>query len=137
PQGVAAAVLLPELFPYEFPTNVGDLITALADRGVSRERLFLTLQWAAIHNGRDAPLYVFIGTPMRGIQGGQRRQHLTAWYVAPVVARALRSAIDKYDEDDIVRQYGEEIERLILEWAQVAPAEWCDVREDRPEIVVR
>ena len=50
PQGVAAAVLLHDLFPYEFPTNVGDLISALADRGVSRERLFLTLQWAAIHN---------------------------------------------------------------------------------------
>ena len=74
---------------------------------------------------------------MRGIQGGQRRQHLTVWHVAPIVARAIRSAIDKYDVNDIVRQYGVEIERLILESAQVAPADWCDVREDRPEIVTR
>jgi integrative and conjugative element protein (TIGR02256 family) len=137
PQGVAAAILLPDLFPYEFPTNVGSLITALADRGVSRERLFLTLQWAAIHNGYDSPLYVLIGTPMRGIEGGQRRQHLTAWYVDPIVVRALRSAIDKYGQDDIVREYGEKIERLIIDWAQVAPVEWCNVKEDRPEIVIR
>jgi integrative and conjugative element protein (TIGR02256 family) len=137
PRGVAAAILLPDPFPYEFPTNVGDLIASLAERGVPRERLFLTLQWAAIHNEHDAPLYVLIGTPMRGVRGEQLRQHLTAWYVDPVVARGLRLALDKYDQNDIVRQFGEEIEGLILDWAHVAKAEWCTVREDRPEIVTR
>ncbi len=137
PQGVAATVLLPAVFPYEFPANVGELIAALAERGVSRERLFLTLQWAVLHNEREAPLFVVIGTPMRGVRGGELRQHLTAWYVDPVCAWGLQTAFDKYAEDEPTRAYGEKIEGLLLEWARVAPVDWCRVREDRPEIVTR
>lgn len=137
PAGVAAAILLPTPFPYEFPTNVRDLIAALDQRGVSRERLFLTLQWAVIHNEKDTPLYVVIGTPMRGIRGGALRQHLTAWYVEPTFAWALKAALDKHDDDEEFRAFGEKIERIILEWAAVAKVAWCAVREDRPEIVTR
>ncbi len=137
PKNVAAAVLLPSVFPYEFPTSVGELIGALSERGVSRERLFLTLQWAVMHNEEDAPLIVVIGTAMRGIRGGEPRQHLTAWYVEPVCAWGLKKALDKHAEDEETRAYGEKIEELVLDWANVAPVAWCSVREDRPEIVIR
>jgi integrative and conjugative element protein (TIGR02256 family) len=137
PQGVGAVILLPTPFPYEFPTNVGNLIAALDQRGVPRERLFLTLQWAAIHNNKDTPLYVIIGTPMRGIRGEELRQHLTAWYVEPIVAWGLKEALGKHAEEEQTREFGEKIERIVLDWAEVAKVAWCAVREDRPEIVTR
>lgn len=137
PPSVAAVVLLPEPFPYEFPSSVGDLIEALANRGVSRERLFLTLQWAVIHNDKNAPLYVVLGTPMRGTRGGDLRQHLTSWYIDPVFAWGLKVAFDKHDEDEQTRAYGEKIEKILLDWASVAKVAWCATREDRPEIVTR
>lgn len=137
PQSVAAAILLPEPFPYEFPSTVGDLIKALANRGVSRERLFLTMQWAVIHNDENAPLYVVIGTPMRGTSGGELSQHLTSWYIEPVFAWGLKAAFDKHAEDEQTRASGEKIEKILLDWASVAKATWCATREDRPEIVTR
>ncbi len=137
PQTVAAAILLPEPFPFEFPTSVGDLIEAFANRGVSRERLFLTLQWAVIHNDENAPLYVVIGTPMRGTSGGELQQHLTSWYIDPVFAWGLKAAFDKHAEDEQTRTYGEKIEKILLDWASVAKTAWCATREDRPEIVTR
>lgn len=137
PTGVAAAVLLPEAFPYEFPTNVADLIAAMADRGVPRDTFFAALQWAVVHNDPNAPLYVVIGTPMRGVCGGQLRQHLTAWYLEPMIAWALKAAFDKHSTDEQTRASGDNIESLLLDWAKVASVAWCDVREDRPEIVTR
>lgn len=137
PAGAAAAVLLPGAFPAEFPTGVANLIAALEQRGVSRDRFFLALQWAVLHNAEDAPLYVIIGAAMRGIRGERLRQHLTAWYVDPILARALRLAIQKYSDDPTRQELGERVEAIILEWAQTARVEWCDVEEDRPEIVTR
>ncbi len=138
PTPVGAAILLPTPMPFEFPSKVGELFVALADRNVSRQQLFLTLQAALLHNERDAPLYVLIGTPMRGIRGsGQIRQHLTAWYIDAVVVKGLRLAINVYNENPALREIGAEVEKLILEWADTARVSWCCVREDRSEIVTR
>lgn len=137
PAGVAAVILLSEPFPYEFPTKASQLIATFAERGVSRERLFLALQWAVIHNDENSPLYVVIGAPMRGIRGGELRQHLTAWYIDSLFAWGLRQTLDKYAEDEPTRAYGAKIEQIILDWAKEATVEWCVVREDRPEIVIR
>ena len=137
PPNVAAVVLMPTPFPFEYPSAVRDLIGALEERGVTRERFFLTLQWAIIRNPDDSPLYVVIGTPMRGVRGGELRQHLSGWYVEPAFAWALRTSLGKHDADPAARGYGEHIEKLFLDWAAVARVTWCAVREDRPEIVTR
>lgn len=137
PSDVAAAVLLPSAFPPEFPRTVADLLKALEERGVSREWLFLTLQWAILRNPDDSPLYVVIGSAMRGIRGDELRQHLTAWYLDPYLARGLRHCIGKYSADPATRELAEKIEGLVLEWARSALVKWCDVQEDRPEIVTR
>lgn len=137
PPGVAAAVLMPTPFPYEFPDRVADLIAALDERGVSRERLFLTLQWAVVHNADDAPLYVVLGTPMRGVRGGELRQHLTVWHIDSLFAWGLKTALDKYEADESARARGERVERIVLDWAEAAKVSWCTVREDRLEIVTR
>ena len=137
PPNIAAAVLLSEPFPYEFPTNVGDLILALEQRGVKKDRFLETLQWAVSNNGEESPLHVVIGTPMRGVRGGTLRQHLSVWHVEPLYAWGLKTASDRHSADEATREFGERVDRLVQSWAKAAKVDWCIVHEDRPEIVVR
>ncbi len=138
PRNVAAAILLSKPMPFEFPTKVGGLIRELESHGVPRRMLLLTLQLAVLRNDEAAPLYVLIGAPMRGVRGsGDLRQHLTAWFIEPMIAKGLRLAINKYEKHEKLKELGEEVERIVLDWAEGAEAAWCRVYEDRPEIVVR
>jgi hypothetical protein len=138
PRHVAAAILLSEPMPFEFPVTVNDLLIALLERGMLLHRIILTLQAAVLSNDDEAPLYVIIGTPMRGIRGsGELQQHLTAWYLSPVVAQTLRLAINSYNDDGRLQEIGQRAEQIFWDWAQNAKVEWCIVRENRPEIVTR
>ncbi len=138
PPNVAAAILLSQPMPFEFPATVGDLFTELIERGVPLRKVILSLQVAVLSNDEEAPLYVIIGTPMRGIRGsGNLQQHLTAWYLEPPVATALRIAVESYSEHAQLQEIGQRAEQLFLEWAKEAKVNWCSVREDRPQIVTR
>ncbi|MCI0393113.1 MAG: patatin-like phospholipase family protein [Acidobacteria bacterium] len=138
PRNVAASILLSQPMPFEFPTTVGDLFTELIERGVPLWKLILSLQAAVLSNDEEAPLYVIIGTPMRGIRGsGNLQQHLTAWYLEPFAAQALRIAVESYSENARLKEIGQRAEQLFLEWAKGAKVDWCSVREDRPQIVTR
>ena len=138
PAPVGAAILLADPMPFEFPATVTDLVTDLEARGVPRKMLFLTLQAAVMWNADDSPLYVLIGTPMRGIRGaGDLKQHVTAWYVSPVIANGLRLSLRQYSQNERLREIGAAVERIIWNWATEAQVNWCAVREDRPEIVAR
>jgi predicted acylesterase/phospholipase RssA/molybdopterin/thiamine biosynthesis adenylyltransferase/proteasome lid subunit RPN8/RPN11 len=138
PQGIAAAILLAQPMPFEFPKTVEGLFSELEGRGVPRRLLLMTLQWAILSNAESSPLYLIIGAPMRGIRGaGELKQHLTAWYIHPVLADALRLALEAYKEDLRFQQIGERAEAIFLNWAKEAKVEWCQVSDDRPEIVIR
>lgn len=139
PKGFAgAAVLLSERMPFEFPTKVSDLFNELEHRGISRKLLFITLQLAVLNNPKDSPLYVIIGTPMRGIKGAENlQQHLSAWYIEPVVASVLKISLEQYSDSANLRDIGTEAEKAISEWSDAAEIKWCRVREARSEIVRR
>lgn len=135
---VGAALLLSTPMPWEFPRTVAEIVRLLEARGVSRSRLLFTMQCAVIQNPDNAPLYVLIGTPMRGIRGsGELKQHLSAWHIEPLLAQALRLALEKYSGHERLQAIGAEIEAIIWDWAEGAPLSWCAVREDRPEICIR
>ncbi|HTE19722.1 MAG TPA: ThiF family adenylyltransferase, partial [Armatimonadota bacterium] len=137
PSGVAAAILLPEPLPFEFPAKVKDLMEELTARGVPQELLLAVLGLSVLRNEEQSPLYVIVGTPMRGIRGGKLRQHLSAWYLDPGIALGLRLALEKYETHERLREIGEECERIVLDWAREAKVSWCRVREDRPEVTIR
>lgn len=137
PTDVAAAVLLPTSMPFEYPRHVGDLIAQLEDRGISRSKLLLTLQSAVICNPEDAGLYVIVGAPMRGVRGGEPRQHLAAWLIEGWLAKGVRLSLRQYSEHEKLREIGREVEEIIWQWAAKAEVSWCQVREERPEIVTR
>ena len=134
----AAVLLLSDPMPWEFPRSMADLLRLLADRGISREHLLRILLRAALQIEEGKPLYVLIGTPMRGIRGsGDLRQHLTAWRLDPVFANGVRLIAKKNSEDKRFREIGEKVESILMDWADQAEVSWCRVLEDRPEIVTR
>lgn len=138
PSPVGTAILLSQPMPYEFPSKLSDLLAEFEARGVSRDILLLSLQNAVLWNDEADPLYLIIGTPMRGIAGSRRlHQHLAAWYINPTLVKGLRISLGKFSDCKNLQDIGKKAEKIIMEWMEKAPVEWCQVREDRPEIVVR
>jgi integrative and conjugative element protein (TIGR02256 family) len=131
---VAAAILLDRPMPFEFPETIKALLDELEARGFSRELTYLILQTAAAELRQERPLYVVIGTPMRGVQGGELLQHLSVWYLDPVIAWGLKTSIARFSSDPAIRDSGQKIDDLVRAWAESAKVGWCDVLEDRPEV---
>lgn len=135
-EGAAPAILLPSKLDFEYPRTVAELLVALAERGVPRERALAVLKLAALGLKQDEPLLVVIGTAMRGT-AADRRQHLAAWYVEPLIAWGLGHSLQTAADDPELRASAERVEEIMCEWAGTAKIHWCRVREDRPEVTRR
>jgi integrative and conjugative element protein (TIGR02256 family) len=135
---VAPAFLLSGQLPWEFPSTARELMDALEGNGVSRRLLLLTLAIATWRVKEGEPLYVVVGTKMRGISGSRDlRQHLTVWRVQSDMANGLRSSLHSSTDTDELRELRDDMGRLVSEWIELVKVDWCLVREDRPEIVIR
>jgi integrative and conjugative element protein (TIGR02256 family) len=134
---VAPAFLISEVMPYEFPRKMGDLFLELEQRGVTVNLLVAVLRCAVLLNRETDPLFVVLGTPMRGIAGStEKKFHLAAWYVDSVLVHGLRLSLNRFNPDPRLQQLGEEVEQIVLDWLRATDVGWCRVCEDRPEIVV-
>ena len=144
---IGAAILLSEPLPYEFPKKAVDLFNELTQRNVSRELFLIVVKIAAIYGQENDPLYVFIGTPMRGTAGDEERfQHLTAWYIEPNIVNRLRTAmrvrglIRQISSEETlaeVERLAKDLESALLDWLSDTNVAWCRVMENRPEIITR
>jgi predicted acylesterase/phospholipase RssA len=135
-EGAAPAILLPSTLDFEYPRTVAALLDALAARSVPREQALAILKLAALGLAEDQPLIVVIGTAMRGTTA-DRRQHLAAWYVEPVLAWGLAHSLQTDAADPALRDSAERVGEIMSEWAASAKIHWCPVREDRPEVTRR
>ncbi len=134
---IAPAILLSESMPFEYPAKMADLVSELERRGVPIQHLIAILRRAVLFNRETDPLFVVLGTPMRGIAGtAELKQHLAIWYVESALVAGLRLSLHKFDPNPRIKEIGEDVERLVLEWLQVADVGWGLVSEDRPEIVI-
>ena len=137
-QRVGVAVLLTTELAFEFPTSVGNLLAALASRGADRHDLLFVLGLAALSNPVDEPIYMVVGTPMRGTRGGTRSQHLAVWRLDTATATDLWRALKKFSNVPRLQEEGAEVARTVDRWSQSdAPVEWCRVDEARPEVTRR
>ena len=123
---VAPAILLDASLPHDLPRTFAELLHYVPER--DRTGFIDTLRAGVLATSLKDPFVVIVGTPMRGIAGGDRRQHLIVWHVDQEGFRRLKGTVYARRRD------GGEQTRL-WEWATTAPIRWCPVHEMRPEIV--
>ncbi len=132
---VGPAILLDRPLSFEFPDMVKDLLEQI---DVPWSTILLLFQCAVCQLSDNEPMFIIIGTPMRGISGAQERlQHLSAWCLEPIIVKALKLSLNRFSENIERMEIGKEAEEIVREWASTAKVRWCSVREDRPEIVSR
>jgi len=158
-EGIAgAAILLDVAMPFEYPKTVGKLLISLSERGVPMRHLLRPIGKAIAHNGEGQPLYVVLGTPMRGVRDGALRQHLTVWRIEPesvklldlqrkttgLVGKAAELVAAAADFSDTLTEHltsavelHSSVVDLVIDWAAKAKVQWCRVREARDEVTIR
>lgn len=128
---LASAILLPAAMPHEYPATMFDLIKALVARDVPLHLIHTIVNLGALSTPAGKPAIFVLGAAMRGIAGGETRQHLASWLINADQSQKLREAVLATTLDD-----PKDIEAFYA-WAADAKVEWCRVLENRPEIVLR
>lgn len=149
-QGLSAAViLLDRPMPFEYPAKLAALLGCLAERGISIDDVLASIRHVMKRNVEGKPLYVVLGTPMRGTRGGEVKQHLVCWQ-----ADAFAGDIAKLEEEIVVlesdfrstgseaaaahvAEIGKRVRSIFLDWAKDKALTWCKMREQRPEVTIR
>ena len=136
PEHLAPAILLHEPFPCEYPDTVSALLTELTSHGIDFGDFVLALASLANHTGSGTPLTVVLGTPMRRVEGGGRAlQHLAVWEIAGDAADKLREMQAARGAEDAAARAAAIAN--VVQWSVEAKADWCVVREMRPEVTRR
>lgn len=128
---IAAAILFDKPLATEFPTKVNDLIKLVENAGLPFRLLYSLLKLFSLVGSEEEPAYFVLGAPMRRKAAGDPlRPHLTVWEIDPDTLKTLRDIVRSKVEDEAARD-------KLVKWMVDANVRWCDVLEDRPEIVNR
>jgi len=134
---LSPALLLPTPMDWEYPTTTQELLEVLAARGVPWDRLLALLRLGSLRRPKESGMPLIVGTPMRRSAEGEVKQHLTAWYLPPVIADAIRASLSAYSDHIRLKELGEELEEIIAGWTENASIAWCWIDEMRPEVTER
>ncbi|MEC5387302.1 ThiF family adenylyltransferase [Uliginosibacterium sp. H3] len=128
---IAATILFNKPLASEYPTKVHDLINLVEQAGLSFGLLYSLLKVFSLVGTDEEHAYFVLGAPMRRKAAGEPlKPHLTVWEISPETLRSLRRIVGSKGDDDVARQE-------LAKWMANADTSWCDVLEDRPEIVNR
>lgn len=136
-EDLAPALLLPTPLDWEYPTTTRELLDVLATRGVPWDRLLALLRLGSLRRPKESGMPLIVGTPMRRGAEGEVKQHLTAWYLPPVIADAIHASLSVYSDHAKLKEIGGELEEIIAGWAEDASVAWCWIDEMRPEVTER
>lgn len=143
---LAPAILLARPTPFEFPAKARELISMLNGQGVNKESILDEFALAADLNQRLANLqkegteqgvYTVIGTPMRGIAGGERRYHLAVWRLSVLEQQAVDLLANVFSPNADLASFGERARGWLDQWLDIADVSWARVYDDRPEVTTR
>ena len=128
---IAAAILFDKPLATEFPTEVYDLIKLVENAGLSFSQLYSLLRIFSLVGSEAEPAYFVLGAPMRRKAAGEQpKPHLTVWEIDSDTLKTLRTMVRSKGEDETARDE-------LVKWMTDAGVRWCNVLEDRPEIVNR
>src|SRR5439155_8206327 len=111
------------------------------------------LKWTMLVKPKDYPRFVVVGSPQRGFESsGELKHHLMVWQVSGLVFDFLNLSTDwirlqfRLDgldtpESEALRQEAKahqaRVEQLAMDSIKLVDVNWCNVLEDRPEIITR
>ena len=138
PESFAAAILVHERLPFEFPRTVLGLTDELKRHGIDYGPLIWLLATAALHTASSTPMLVVLGTPMRRVDpGGPLLPHLEVWEVAADAADELRKLNAFFHSISGLEEMGRKAVEKVVQWSLHAEVAWCDVREARAAVTYR
>ena len=138
PELFAAAILVHERLPFEFPRTVREFTDELKRHGIDYGSLIRLLAAAALHTAFNTPMLVVLGTPMRRVDpGGPLLPHLEVWEVAADAADELRKLNVFFHSINGFEEMGQEAVERVVQWSLNAEVAWCDVREARAAVTRR
>lgn len=130
-----AAVIFDTPLATEFPSTVRGVIRLLKRVGMPFNFLKSLLRLCAHWRTEGEPAHIVLGAPMRRKAAGEPlKPHLTVWEIDAEAIKALRGIIFAEDEDAEAEAAAE---KALETWMDSSKVTWCDVLEDRPEIVNR
>lgn len=140
---LAFAIMLPRPIAFEYPRTADELVTALGDHGVGPEVVLGMLGVVAGINDRlsgqedsSAPLYLFVGTPSRGVVGSSERQtHLAAWRLSTLGTTIAKLVPNRHSDVPELAKIGRRVLEIGQDWLKSATMSWSRVFEMRPELV--
>lgn len=126
----AAAILLNQPFPMEYPSTVKALVDQLKQHHIELKHLYIIMKVHVLQLADHQPLFVVLGTPMRRRDpNGPLRQHLAVWRIDNEAVDALRAILNGTGGSD-------EAISAFVSWSFDAKVEWCSVDEAREEITI-
>ncbi len=138
PATFAAAILLHERLPFEFPQTVNGLLKEIERHKVPFAPLIWLLATLALKSEFGKPLLVVLGAPMRRVEsGGPLLPHLAVWEIAAEAADDLRRMNALHVGEESFEAMGQEALEKVATWAVQAKVGWCEVRENRPAVTKR
>uniref|UniRef100_UPI0010AB238C ThiF family adenylyltransferase n=1 Tax=Nitratireductor sp. XY-223 TaxID=2561926 RepID=UPI0010AB238C len=124
----AAAILLSQPFPIEYPKNVNGIVGELEKNGIDVGTLYLLMRYHTSLLQRDQKLYIVLGTPMRRRDpNGPILQHLAVWRIDDEATNALRKIIAETEDKDAAIG-------AFAKWSLTAEVEWCRIDEARQQV---
>jgi integrative and conjugative element protein (TIGR02256 family) len=143
---LAPVILLNNSFPFEYPDTAEELFYQLEKIGISLNLIHLLALFSAGSNEDIKPLYLVLGTSMRGIKDQTRLQHLSVWSIHEQIKETIKLEIKCLNliGRSVDEEFKSEVEKLNAECREsslkqfkLADMRWCSVKEDRPEVTIR
>jgi len=143
---LAPVILLNDNFPFEYPDTAEELFSQLEKIGISLSLIHLLALFSAGSSEEKSPLYLVLGTSMRGIKNQKSLQHLSVWSIHEQIKETIkleikclnlidRSVDEKFKSE--VQKLNKECKESSLKQFKLADMRWCSVKEDRPEVTIR
>ena len=133
----AFAVILPKELPMEFPANGAELFREIEKAGMERDRIIRNLALASLLSVEGEPIHLVLGLPMRRAADGSQRLHLAVWTTDAERARTLRAVLPQDIDTDEISNLRSELSEAVMAVFELTTIKWCQILEDRDEIVVR
>ncbi|NQY87421.1 MAG: ThiF family adenylyltransferase [Colwellia sp.] len=143
---LSPVILLSENFPFEYPNKAEDLFKQIELLGVKTETVHALSLFSSLVNNNETPLYLIVGSPMRGIKHQKTFQHLSVWSIDELTKNAIGMEIQCADlltkkvDDEFtanVKKLSIECKEQSMSALKSADMRWCSVQEDRSEVTIR